>query len=310
MKRCPITYEPIDEDRLYSAKGLKQLSPQLKDLHPLDYTVSELIEEAKQRASKISIQGVQTKLSAKLHVKSGTMEIVDQGGHYIIKPPNLLYPELPENEALTMSLAELTGIEVPVHGLLYGKDDQFSYFIKRFDRYSKIKKKSVEDFSQLSESSRSNKYDSSMEKVAKILFTFCSVPQVEAAKFFRRFIFDYLTGNEDMHLKNYMLITDQSITKLAPAYDLLSTTIAGFSTEEIALPLNGKKSNLKRVDFIDYYAAKHLKLNHAVIDKILSSIADVIPLWKELIDHSFLNDSLKTAYLRLVDERSKKLELV
>ena len=130
MSRCPITYETISEGR-YSRKALHKLSPKLDELLDLPYSVEEQIHEAETRATKMSIQGVQPKLSAKLNVKGKVFEVVDTGGRFILKPQNQLYRCLPENEAITMHLASAVGIETPFHGMIYAKDGTLTYFIKR-----------------------------------------------------------------------------------------------------------------------------------------------------------------------------------
>ncbi len=153
MNRCPITYDFCD-DKLYSIKGLKLLSPALKGLAKLDFSAGELRAEAMQRATRTSIQGVQPKLSAILKTSAGRFEIVDKGGRYILKPQHHVFPELPENEDLTMRLAASIGIEVPFHGLIYSKDYSLTYFIRRFDRKGHKDKIAVEDFAQLAGMSR------------------------------------------------------------------------------------------------------------------------------------------------------------
>lgn len=242
MKRCPITYEKISDQENYSQRGLRLLSPQLKNLSPLDLSADEQRQEAIARVGKMSIQGVQKKLSAKLKIKEGSFEIVDQNGHYILKPQSDIYPELPENEAITMTLAKTIGLEVPVHGLVYSKDNSLTYFIKRFDRIGHNKKLALEDFAQLSGEDRHTKYKSSMEKVIAIIEQFCTFPKIEFVKLFKLTLFNFLVGNEDMHLKNFSLITRDRKISISPAYDLLNSTIAQKNTkEEIALPLKGKK---------------------------------------------------------------------
>jgi serine/threonine-protein kinase HipA len=244
MTRCPITYEPLPEGRLYSIKGLKQLDRRLRELMELPFSAEEQRQEALRRAGKMSVQGIQLKLSAILNLKEQGFEIVDRGGTFLLKPPNPDYAELPENEDLTMRLAPRVGIDVPFHGMVLSKDGNRTYFIKRFDR-ARSKRVPVEDFAQLTGGSRDTKYDSSMEKVSKVL-EMCTFPALEKAKLFRRTIFSFLVGNEDMHLKNFSLISRDEKHELSPAYDLLNSTLAmgGGAREELALPLNGKKSKL------------------------------------------------------------------
>ena len=143
MNKCPITYEPCQDK--YSVSGLAKLSPRLSNLVELPFTAQEQRREAASRSGKMSIQGVQPKLSAKLSVKNQEFQIVDSHGTFIIKPQSEIFTEVPENEDLTMKMAKSFGIEVPLTGLVYSKDGSLSYFVKRFDRYGKNKKYHVED---------------------------------------------------------------------------------------------------------------------------------------------------------------------
>lgn len=311
MKRCPITYEKITQRENYSQRGLHLLSKQLKNLKPLLLSADEQRKEAVARAGKMSVQGVQTKLSAQLKITERCFEIVDQYGHFILKPPSEYYPELPENEAVTMSLAAMIGLEVPVHGLLYAKDKSMTYFVKRFDRLARHKKLALEDFAQLSGVDRDTKYESSMEKVIKIIADFCTFPTIEFVKLFKLTLFNFLVGNEDMHLKNFSLITRDKKIMLSPAYDLLNSTIVQRKVkEEIALPLNGRKNNLRRKDFIDYFAAERLGLNQSIISNVIAEIQQAIPQWKALLTVSFLSPSMRKKYLELVAQRCERLELL
>ncbi|MCL9683618.1 HipA domain-containing protein [Legionella maioricensis] len=308
MKRCPITYELISDNEFYSKNGLKLLSPQLQQLDPLGLSAEEQRQEAVSRAGKMSIQGVQTKLSAQLKIKEGYFKIVDQQGQYILKTQSAHYPELPENEAVTMGLAATIGIEVPVHGLVYAKDNSMTYFIKRFDRVGRNKKLALEDFSQLSGNSRDTKYQSSMEQVIDIIAQFCTFPKIEFIKLFKLTLFNYLVGNEDMHLKNFSIITKNQKNYLSPAYDLLNTTIVMMNPkEELALPLKGKKNNLTKKDFLTYFANERLRLNQIIIDEVICDLIQKIPSWFQFIDHSFLSIEMKEKYKNLVHERSKRL---
>lgn len=303
MNICPITYQPCG-DKKYSDKGLKLLSRNLTQLNDLPLTQEEQLREAAIRADKMSIQGVQPKLSAKLNVKEEVFDIVDRGGEYILKPQNNFYPELPENESLTMKLAELIGIEVPISGMIYSSDGKFTYFIKRFDRYGRNNKLSLEDFAQLSGKSRETKYDYSMEKLVTLIDTFCTFPAVEKVKLFRLTIFNYLIGNEDMHLKNFSLITRDNKVELSPAYDLLNTTIVVPRTqEEIALPIAGKKRNLSVKILIEYFGKERLKLNDTIISQVLNRISSEFNNWENLVDLCFLSNEMKEKYLKLMRKR-------
>ncbi|MBI5726885.1 MAG: HipA domain-containing protein [Ignavibacteriales bacterium] len=303
MNRCPLTYEEISGG-LYSRNGIKQLNSRLSTLLPLDFTKEELLEEAAARSGKISLEGVQPKLSAVLSITGSSFALTDTSGKFIIKPQQALYSALPENEDLTMRLAGIAGIEVPQHGLIYDKTGTLHYFVKRFDRIKKNQKYAVEDFAQLSGKNRNTKYDSSMEKVAGLVEKYCSFPMIEKIKLFKLTLFNFLTGNEDMHLKNYSLITKDDITSLTPAYDLLNTTIAvKNAAEEIALPLRGRKRNLNRKDLVNYFASERMGLNDRTIEIVLKQLLEAIPSWEKEIEISFLSDKLKEDYSSLLRRR-------
>lgn len=307
--RCLITNEPWAGPGPYSPEGLRLLDRKLTSLAPLPHTREQLLEEAAARAAKMSIQGMQPKVSTVLRVTNGRMEVVDNGGRFIVKPPHLIYPELPENEALTMSLAETVGIEVPVHGLLLNADNTRSYFIRRFDRQG-WGKLPVEDFAQLSGASRDTKYDSSTERLIEVIDRFCTFPTLERLKFLDRLLFAFLTGNEDMHLKNWSLITRDDKVELSPAYDLLNSTIPNSkSREELALPLGGRKSNLRAKLFWGYLAGDRLGLSAAQVGQARKRFAEASATWPDRITNSFLSAEMKDRYLALLGERRERLGL-
>lgn len=310
-QRCPITYELLSTDeKAYSKKGLSLLSRNLTTLEDFPYSQEEQIMQARTMAAKMSIQGVQPKLSASLDVPNNTFKVTERGGTFIIKPQNYMWPHLPENEDLTMRLAKTIGLNVPLHGLLRCKDGSWSYFIRRFDRpnmKSPLKTKvPLEDFAQLSGATRHTKYNSTMEKVIKIIDQFCTFPALEKEKLFKLTVFNYLVGNEDMHLKNYSLITTDGTTELAPCYDLLNTTIAmgKQASEEIALPLNGKKNKLNRSDFLDYFAKDRLGLKAVIIGITLKEIEKQLDTWNALISNSFLPEHFRSEYQNMLKNRS------
>ena len=309
MNRCPITYEPCGNEK-YSPKGLKLLSVNLKGLADLPFTQEDQLKEAAARAVKMSIQGVQPKLSARLKIKEERFEVVDRSGEYILKPQNSYYPELPENEDLTMKLAKIIGIEIPIHGMVYSIDGRFTYFIKRFDRYGKNKKLSVEDFAQLAGKTRDTKYDFSMEKVVMLIDQYCTFPVLEKIKLFKLTLFNFLVGNEDMHLKNYSIISRNEKVELSPAYDLLNTTIVSKNvTEEIALPVSGKKSRLTSNILIKYWGTERLQLNDNIINQTIGTIKNIQSQWEELINISFLSTEMKEKYFDILNERHKRLNV-
>ncbi len=310
MNHCLILYEPCG-DAQYSLKGLALLSKNLKNLQNLPFSAEEQRREAILHAEKLSIQGVQPKLGARLNVRQGCFELSDTDSRFILKPQNRDFLQLPENEAVTMLMAAACGIETPVSGLVKSEDESLTYFIRRFDRLSKTQKLSVEDFAQLTHNNRERKYASSMERVAEVLEQFCSFPTIEKIKLFRLVLFNFLVGNEDAHLKNFSLITRNGKVELSPAYDLLNTTIAlrGANIEEMALPLSGKKRKLTADLLIHYYGQDRLKLSGKSIEQVFSEIRKTSPIWMNLLEICFLNDDLKQKYRILLEKRLKILGL-
>lgn len=309
MSRCPITYEPCG-DNLYSKRGLKLLSPGLTGLQPLEYTAEEQRKEAFHRSKKMSVQGIQPKLSAVLKIKEQKFEIVDSHGRYLLKPQHNFYPQMPEIEDLTMRLAKSTGLDVPVHGMIWAKDHSLTYFIKRFDRKGQKDKVPVEDFAQLAGLSRDTKYDYSMEKVVRLINAHCTFPAVEKVKLLQLVLFCFITGNEDMHLKNFSIINLNGKIELSPCYDLLNTTIVlKDATEEIALTLKGKKRNLTKKMLTDYFGGERCELNNKVISSIVEKIYQARPGWMKEISHSFLTDEMKEKYIDVVESRFKRLDI-
>ncbi|MDO8520420.1 MAG: HipA domain-containing protein [Deltaproteobacteria bacterium] len=307
---CPITYEPLAPGEKYSQKGLRLLSPQLKNLEPLPFNAEELRIEARKRAHKISIQGVQLKLSAKLSPSAGLFEITDLGGRFILKPPHELYPEIPENEDLTMRLAKTVKIETPLHGLVYSKDGSRTYFIRRFDRIPHRQKVPLEDFAQLAGKNRDTKYNFTMEQLIPILDKHTTFPLLEKRELFKRTLFNYLVGNEDMHLKNFSLISREGKVELAPAYDFLnSALVLGIDAEEIALPIAAKKRNLSRTNLVDYFALEKLALNGKDVQEMLDAFTKAKEEWKRLLDISFLSEEMKKGYLQIMENRWQRLKI-
>jgi serine/threonine-protein kinase HipA len=310
MNICPITYLPCGENR-YSEGGLRLLASGLKTLKDLEYTAEEQRIEAYNRASKMSIQGVQPKLSAVFNIKDGKFELVDKGGKYILKPQHNVYYQMPENEDLTMRLAELIGLEIPIHGLIWSKDNSLTYFIKRFDRKGQNDKIPVEDFAQLAGLNRDTKYDYSMEKIVTLINMYCTFPAIENIKLFKLVLFNFLVGNEDMHLKNFSIINRDGKITLSPCYDLVNSTIEYKKPEEeIALPLMGKKKKLTQNILINYFGKEICELTPKSIESVLESVSSSIQEWNKLIDLSFLSSEMKTKYHDLLNVRLNILKVL
>lgn len=308
---CPITLQPLaaDETPPYSRAGLRRLHPRLRRLNPLAFTAGQQLEEAAARSHKMSIQGVQPKLSAVLKLTDAGFEIVDSGGRFILKPCPPGYAQVPENEALTMSLAATCGIEVPDHGLVAAADGTWTYWVRRFDRTGRSDKRPLEDFAQLQGRTRDTKYESSMEQVAAMIERHATFPAVEKRRLALRTLFCFLTGNEDMHLKNFSLLTEPAgQIVLSPAYDLLNTSIVlRDPAEEMALPLRGKKRHLTRHDLVRYFCGERCGLPDKAVEELLAALWTASRAWPDTIGRSFLAESRRRAYLALLEERLARL---
>jgi len=308
MAYCPIHLEPLPTGRSYSEAGLKTIHSKLKHLEPLEYSYAAQLKEVRRRSDKMSIQGVQPKLSAVLKLKDSSFALVDRGGRFILKPNPLAYEEVPANEALTMRMAAEARIEVPAHGLLRAKDASWVYFVKRYDRVGRTGKVHVEDFAQLSGATRETKYDSSLEQVVRLLEQFCTFPAIEKPKLAKRLLFCFLTGNEDMHLKNFSVWMQDGVVSLTPAYDLLnSTLVLENAKEESALPLRGKKRKLNKELWLNYFCKERLQLTEGQIDSVVKDLKEALPVWDRLIGQSFLSEERQLGYRTILYERANRL---
>lgn len=308
MAYCPINLEPLPSGRSYSEAGLKSIHSKLKHLEPLEYSYAAQLKEVRKRSDKMSIQGVQPKLSAVLKLKDSSFALVDRGGRFILKPNPLAYEEVPANEALTMRMAAEAGIEVPAHGLLRAKDASWVYFVKRYDRVGRTGKVHVEDFAQLSGATRETKYDSSLEQVVRLLEQFCTFPAIEKPKLAKRLLFCFLTGNEDMHLKNFSVWMQDGVVSLTPAYDLLnSTLVLENAKEESALPLRGKKRKLNKELWLNYFCKERLQLTEGQIESVVKDLKEALPVWDRLIGQSFLSEERQLGYRTILYERANRL---
>ncbi|WP_304649046.1 HipA domain-containing protein, partial [uncultured Duncaniella sp.] len=276
----------------------------------LDYTTEQLDElAAKVIQDQTSLTGVQPKLSLHLQKHQGCsrLTIVGLWGGYICKPQTSQYPQMPEVEDLTMHLAEAAKIEVVPHTLMRMADDSLCYLTRRIDRVGE-EKIAMEDMCQLTERMTENKYMSSYERVGKTIASFSTTPKMDVVNFFELVLFCWLTGNNDMHLKNFSLYEPHdSEIRLTPAYDLLNAAIINpKDDEELALTLNGRKKHINRNDFIK--AAGTLGIDSNVVERLFAKYQRLKPKFETIIDVSFLGQELKDSYKTLLDNRLKRLK--
>jgi serine/threonine-protein kinase HipA len=298
----------------------KELNDGQTDFHPacakkifgaaeppiLPYRSNEIAELAEQVVrSQTTVTGVQPKLSLNLKKRGRSgparFTIVGLWGNYILKPQTSLYAELPENEDLTMHLAELAGIKTVPHSLIRLADGALCYITKRIDRDKNGAKLPMEDMCQLTERLTEYKYKGSYEQIAKVILRHSSAPLLDLANFWELVLFCRLTGNSDMHLKNFSLYSPvRGMYTLAPAYDLLSAALAlPQDTEELALTLGGRKKKLTCPNFRKAFTQSGL--DPKVSERIFAGFEQAYPKWRSFIGVSFLTDAYKEKYLALLE---------
>ncbi|KAA6322641.1 Serine/threonine-protein kinase HipA [termite gut metagenome] len=281
MKRCLYCYQPLLEQSqtdFHPQCSKKMFGTTIPPALP--YSKADIESMALEVVrSQVTITGVQPKLSLDIEKEKGgekRFTIVGLWGGYILKPQTEQYPHLPENEDLTMHLAELAKIKTVPHSLIRFKDDSLAYITKRIDRDKKGNKIPMEDMCQLTEKLTEQKYKGSHEQVAKKIVEFSAYPILDLIDYFEVLLFCYLTGNADMHLKNFSLYKNRNEYVLAPAYDLLSTKLViPKDSEELALTLNGKKQKLTRTDFDNLL--KSLKVEDKAIENVYEKFRKVLP---------------------------------
>ena len=271
----------------------------------LDYTRAQMDELAAQVIkSQTTLTGVQPKLSLNLdkHKDSQKLTIVGLWGGFIFKPQTELFAQLPENEDLTMHLAEIARIKTVPHTLIRMKDGSIGYLTKRIDRKADGEKIAMEDMCQLTERQTEHKYRSSYEQIGKAIRKFSATAQLDMVDFLELVYFSWLTGNNDMHLKNFSLYSPAGEPVLTPAYDLLNTVISNpADDEELALNLSGKKKRIKDADFKAAY--RTCGVPEIVFDRMKKKYVDLLPMFEEEIQSSFLSDELKASYIELLYRR-------
>jgi serine/threonine-protein kinase HipA len=283
----------------------------------VDFGLDEIERLAKESLNRhLGVTGVQPKVSVELEIRKTDpkqrLMIVGLWGNFILKPPTSRFPDMPVIEDVTMHMAKAAGIPTARHGLIRLKSGELAYVSRRFDREAhrkRIQKMAVEDFCQLSGLLTERKYKTSMEKAGKIILKYSASPGLDALTFFEIALFSFLTGNADMHLKNFSLIRNENgEVGLAPAYDLISTQLMPIhDLEEMALTVNGKKARLTRRDFEALGAT--LKIQEKALKNSFGRLSRAIAEMRSTLDRSFLSAELKNKYQELITSRAIVLEL-
>ncbi|MEI6122256.1 MAG: HipA domain-containing protein [Bacteroidota bacterium] len=315
MRRCLFCYKPLADNEMdFHANCSKKIfgQPIPPELQFSEDKIAEMATEIVK--SQMTITGVQPKLS--LHLAAGVNKnspkrftIDGFMGTYILKPPTQHYPQLPEVEDLTMHLAASAKIKVVPHSLIRLQSGNLCYITKRIDR-NKNGKLHMEDMCQLTEKLTEDKYHGSYEQIAKVIMKYSINPGLDVVNFFEQLLFSFLTGNADMHLKNFSLIRDtEAGYALSSAYDMVATALVNpIDDEDLALNLNGKKKKIKQSDFISAFDTLHLDKKQQ--ENIFNKMAKAKPNWMEIIDVSFLTVELNNRYKELINNRFSRLSLI
>jgi serine/threonine-protein kinase HipA len=310
--RCLYCYQKLSENEVdFHTSCSKKIfgtatSPQLP------YDESQMNELAlKVIKSQITVTGAQPKLSLNLTTGAKKTDpkrftIVGLWGNYILKPPTENYPQMPEVEDLTMHMARIARINIVPHSLIRLKSGQLAYITKRIDRVGK-QKLHMEDLCQLTGRQTEHKYHASYEQIGKAILKYSKNPGLDLVNFCEIILFSFLTGNADMHLKNFSLIYDPvNGPVLAPAYDMLSTALVNpKDKEDLALTLNGKKKRINRSDF--EMAFNTLKLDQKQQANLFTKMGKAKNQWIEFVQISFLSADFKDKYIQLINERFERI---
>ena len=310
MNKCLFCYQLLKDNEIDFHKKCSKKIFGTEKAPLLNYTLSEMELLAKEVIeTSISVPGVQPKLSLsfvkeKLEgVTKGRLTVLEAlDGNYILKPQNTVFPQMPENEHLTMKLAELLGIQTVISSLIRLKSGELSYITKRIDRIAPNKKIHMLDMFQITEAF--DKYKSSMEKVGKAVNEYSSNTLLDVVRLFEVVVFSFITANNDMHLKNFSMILQGENWIFSPAYDLLNVQLhLPEDKEETALTIGGKKNRLTKADFINL--GFKFGLSARQIENIFKRFIKEEEKMLRLIEISFLDKQNKNIYKDLLDCRLK-----
>ena len=312
MNRCLCCYKPLHEGevdyhplcakRFFGCNPAPVLPYTRKDINKLAQVVVQ---------NRTTVTGVQAKLSMDLeHDEAGhpqRLTIVGVMGRYILKPQTEQFEHLPEMEDLTMHLAEIAKIRTVPHAMIRFQDGELNYITRRIDRTADGRKQPMEDMCQLAGRLTEQKYQGSYEMITQLIRKYSSVANLDLVNFWEQVVFSWIVGNADMHLKNFSLFSEQpGKYVLTPTYDQVSIAIVmPEDTEELALPLNGFKKKLMRMDFMQ--AMEATGISKQVAERILNRFLTLPPQWFACIDNSFISDEQKTLFKALIQQRIEVL---
>jgi serine/threonine-protein kinase HipA len=298
---CKICGKESEDESGYHPACLRRLFG-TPSLPVVDLTHAEVLARAQEMAGRMSISGVQPKLS--MSRQGSRLVPVTDGGQFILKPQTERFPLLPQNENLCMIIAERMGINVPPHGLFDLRDGSPAYIVRRFDRTQDGQKLRCEDFLQIL--GEEDKYSGSLERIGKKIWELSSVPGLDAQLFFERVLLNFLLGNGDAHLKNFSLVeTGDGGLRLSPAYDIVCSKAVIPKETDFAITLNGKSDKITRQDFEKFSEA--LKIPSKVVADIFERFGQGLSMMSDEVSRSRLSAELQEKMQRVIEERRKRI---
>ena len=301
MNRCCFCAEAIEKENSIHPICVKKLFD-INTMPSIDISLQDVPTKAQEMAGKLSISGVQIKLSVTLDKKKKQLIVTAENGEYILKPQTNTFIQMPENENLCMSIAGKLGIDVPAHALIKLKDNSYAYIVKRFDRKNGDKLLQ-EDFCQILEKPTKEKYNSSIEQIARKLKSISEIPSLDIQYLYERVLFFFIIGNGDSHLKNFSVnYSSRDDIRLSPAYDIVSSKLVIPKEEDFALTINGKKNKLNIDDFLSF--ANLFNIPEKVTTKILNKKELILALIKD----SQLDLEYRESLIEIVLERFSRLD--
>ena len=314
MSKCLYCYQELGEGQIDFHPGCARKFFGSETAPVLPYTRENMSELARQVIrTSTSVTGVQAKMS--LDVNRGgknepaKLTIVGLWGRYIFKPQSSKYPCLPELEDLTMKMAEVARIRTARHTLIRLADGELGYLTLRMDRGRKGEKISMLDMCQLTNRLTEHKYYGTYQQLAETIKKYSSAPMLDVQRYWEVVLFSWMTGNSDMHCKNFSLIdSGNGEYVLSPAYDLLAVLLADpADTEEMAMSfaVGGTKSGFDRNTFMTAFTQSGIP--DAVAEKMIERMKVHLPEWEKIIDQSFLPENMKANYLHLLNRRIAQL---
>jgi len=269
----------------------------------IDFGLGDISRKAQELSGKLSISGIQPKLSVKLDEKQNMLILAAEGGEYILKPQNPAFPNIPENEQCCMDIAKELNIEVPLHCLIPLKDKSLAYVVKRFDR-EKSAKIHQEDFGQILE--QTDKYKGSVEQIGRKLKEISSAPGYDIQLLFERVVLNFILGNGDAHLKNYSIAyRDKDNIRLTPAYDIVCSKLVIPGDEDSAITIHGKKNKLLREDFDQLGADFNIPMKIRY-----EKFGNKINAMRKIIEISSVAKEKQGQFLEIIKERINRIGLI